>query len=204
MAQWSSADVCGIQVNTVDCVTGSALTTADNVALSCNVVDYSRSAVLTAGRDDQDPSGRPEKFCARRVVDPRVDYWEYTFTLCSAFDARLMALLGLVDAVFDPANPNVCIGVQDKDWDADESLDLCCVPVGQTCVSRDVSMAIWSIAWCGEERHPDYLYDVHLIPRIRFSGPGGIWIPGNLNRQWANLLTNTPFPNGCDCGQCVG
>ena len=237
MATWSSVDVCGIQVNDLDCLTGAPLTGDDNVSLSCNVVDYSRSATLTAGATDQDPSGRSQKFCARRIVDPRVDFWEYTFTLCSAFDARLMDQLGLVDAVFDPADPTRCIGVKDRDWRTD-SEDGCC-PSEDGCTSSEVSMYLWSLAWCGDERHPEFLYDVHIVPRLKFrvtsdsvdrgtgfrtmtisartsyprtdpatgnsvfgSGPGGLYIPGDLGVQWANMLTNTPFPLGCDCGSC--
>jgi len=228
MAQWSETDICGIEVQKVDCDTGELSQAPEDLALSCAVVDYNRSAVLTEGADESDPSGKTNKNCAKRVIDPVKDYWDYQFTLCSKTDARLMALLGLVDPIFDPADPTVCVGVMDLDQ-AEEG-DQCC-PVDEGCVSDEVSLAIWHLAWCGEDPHPDFLYSVHLVPRIKFrcttdsiergtgfrtmtvagrtskpragygQGPGNI-SPIPITRHHANVLTNTPFPGGCDCGTC--
>lgn len=227
--------MCGIQVNTLDCTTGIPQTDAPNTTLSCAVTDYARTAVLTDGRLDRDPSGRAEKFAARRVIDPRVDYWEYEFTLNSAYDARLMAQIGHVDLLLDEATSLIVEGVKDRDWVGDEALDGCCVDAGTPCNNDEVSMLLWAIAWCGEERHPDFLYEVHVVPRLKFrvtddtiergtgfrtmtvkartrypnaawaQGPGDIWPhTDGLLTQHGTFLTNTPFPNGCDCGACIG
>jgi hypothetical protein len=231
MTQWSSTDICGMQVNRVDCETGAVLVGALDVALTCSVADYSRTAVLTDEVVQEDPSGRAGKNRARRVIPARPDYYTYSFTLDSQFDAELMVLLGLVNPVFNPMNPTEIIGV--KDLDHVSGTDDCCPP-GGACADTEVALLMWHVAWCDTNRHPDYLYDIHFVPRIKFTvtddavergtgfrtmtiegrtekplagyarGPANIWPEvAGLNRQWANLLSNTPFPAGCACSTCA-
>ena len=223
--------------------------------LTCSAQEYSRTASLTEGINDTQQGGRANRFCARRITDGVVDFWEYSFTLCSAFDIRAQHLMGYVDPIFgDPNDPTRVTGF--KDIEHQTAGDPCCTPAGQACQSNEVSALIWSLAWCGDEQHPEFLYNVHIAPRLRFRidtssivtsstfqtftvtarsaipranpdfdpaaalgaaeslatgfglGPGDLYPqtalePVGLDRNYANVLTNTPFPAGCDCGQCV-
>jgi len=164
-----------------------------------------------------------------------------------------MSLLGITDPIFG-ADGTTIEGY--KDLLHAEVNDPCCNPAGGPCVSDEVSMLAWSLAWCDDDQHPEFLYDVHVVPRLKFRidtnsivrtstfqtmtlrartraprrnpdfdpvaaigtpealltgfglGPGNIYPqnvnePNGLDRHFANVFTNTPFPNGCSCGQCV-
>jgi hypothetical protein len=230
MTQWSPVDICGMQVNRVDCETGAVMVGTGNVGLTCSVADFTRSSVFVDEITQEDPSGRAGRNRARRVIPKRLDYYEYSFTLDSQYDSALMALMGQVEQVADPLTPTEFIGV--KDLDHAVGTDDCCPP-GGACADTELSLMIWQVAWCDRGRHPDYLYEIHFVPRIKFDiieteergegfktmtisgrtekplagyarGPGDIWPEvAGLNRQWAKLLSNTPFPSGCNCSTCA-
>lgn len=229
MSHWSSVDVCGMQVNPVD-ETGLADTTPANVVLTCAANGYQRQAVLTQGLDEAEESGVANRRAMRRFDPPRRDYWRYRFTLNSRTDVRLLTTWGLVNTLFDTVTPTIIVGMEDVDDPA--LVNDCCPPGEETSVDVETSLLIWHLAWCNEERHPDYLYDVHVVPRFQSyqttdavergrgtrtmtvegrtrkpksgysQGPGSI-LQAATDRHWSNILTNTPFPDGCDCGDCT-
>lgn len=221
-AAWSALNICGSQLNRLD-ATGGILDRADgnsNVVVTCSLVDITRTEVVGDAVEQRDSSGAGG-YCAVRTRPAAVTGYSYSMTLCSRIDAEMMSLMGLVDVVVGAGNK--VVGYKARDIAA-AACD--CDPTSSS--QAGVCMHIWSLAWLGEEPHPDHSYVVEAIPKIVFApggdrtksaefntttvtgtasknsnygrGPGNIY-PENagLNRVWAEWLTSTAPPNQCNC-----
>lgn len=221
-AAWSPVNVCGTQLNRLD-EFGTILERADgddNVVVTCAFVDITRTEVVGNAVEQTDASGSGG-YCAVRRRPARTTGYDYSLTMCSRIDAEMMSLLGLVDTVVDSLG-NV-VGYKARDI-AGAACD--CDPTQSS--QAGVCMHVWSLAWKGEEPHPDHPYVIEAIPKIVFApggdrkksaefntstvsgsaaknssygrGPGAIYPEsGGLDRVWADWLTSTPPPNQCNC-----
>lgn len=220
-AAWSPLNLCGIQVNRLDS-DGTILERADgdtNVALSCALVDITRNEIVGDDVEQRDVNGSGG-YAASRVKPGAITGYEYEMTLSSRIDAEMMELFGLVDRV---VSGGVTIGYKAKDI-VTAACD--CDPTQSS--QAGVSLVMWSLAWLGDAPHPDYNYIAEAAPKIVFKpgvtrqksaefttttltgvaqrnlnwgqGPGSIYPEvAGLNRLWAEWLTDSGFPGGCNC-----
>ena len=220
-AAWSPLNLCGIQTNRLD-ADGTILERADgdtNVVLSCALVDVTRNEIVGTDVEQRDANGSGG-YAASRVKPGAVTGYEYEMTLCSRIDAELMELFGLVDRVIVGG---ATLGYKAKDIAA-AACD--CDPSQSS--QAGVSLLMWSLAWLGESPHPDYSFVAEAVPKVIFKpgvsrqksaefttttltgvaqknlnwgrGPGNIYPEvAGLSRHWAEWLTDTGFPGGCNC-----
>jgi hypothetical protein len=218
---WSPLNLCGTQLNRLD-ASGTLLDRTDgdtNVVLTCALVDITRNEIVGDDSTLRDANGSGGA-AATRTRPGGVTGYEYEMTLCSRIDAELMELLGLVDRVIVSG---ATVGYKAKDI-ATASCD--CDPTQSS--QAGVSMMLWSLAWLGEAPHPDFSYVMEAVPKIIFKagvarqksaefttttltgvaqkntnwgrGPANIYPEtGGLNRLWAEWLTDTAWPGGCNC-----
>ena len=222
---YSAIDNCAGQFNRLDC-DGNVLSDAQDIVVSCATVDITATPIPGEERNQQDPNGRGG-FCAERNIPADIVGHEVEITLCSKTDVELMELLGVADIVYD-ADGN-CVGFKSLTCNSEECL---CDPGEEQCSNPGVSLLLWHIAWCGDERHPDYKWAVQAFPKIIFDpaslvitrntefntytltgrtycnenwgqGPGAIYPdPDGLDADHAEWLTNTSVPELCNCDIC--
>lgn len=223
---WSSIDLCGAQINRLDC-DGVVQNGAEDVVLTCGFVDISITPITSGGDEIVDPGGAQGQRCAVRSDPSTIDAYEITITLCSKTDAALMELLGIFDPVVDEATGDI-VGYKAHPTDCGDPA--ChCVPDEDGCSNPGVSIILWHVAWLGDERHPTYPYAVEAFPKVVFDpgsitvtrnqefntytitgrtdcnpmwgqGPGAIYPEAaGLDRDWAEWLTTQGPPQGCDC-----
>lgn len=220
-AAWSPLNLCGIQTNRLE-ADGTVLERADgdtNVVLSCALVDVTRNEIVGDDLDMRDVNGSGG-FAATRVRPGAVTGYEYEMTLSSRIDAELMELFGLVDRVI--------VDGLTKGYKAKDIVAAACDCDPTQASQAGVSLIMWSLAWLGDGPHPDHNFVAEAVPKIVFKpgvsrqksaefttttltgvaqrnanwgrGPGNIYPElAGLNRQWAEFLTDTGFPGGCNC-----
>lgn len=223
---WSSVDLCGAQINRLDC-DGNVLNGATDVVLTCAFVDISIEPIGIGGDEIVDEGGASGQRCAVRKDPSRIDAYEITITLCSKTDAALMELLGLTDPVIDETTGDI-IGYKALKTDCGDP-GCHCVPEEKGCNTPGVSILLWHVAWCGDERHPRFPYAVEALPKVVFDpaslsitrnkeyntytitgrtdcneawgqGPEDIFPEADgLDRDHAEWLTTVGPPQGCDC-----
>lgn len=222
---FSALDICGTQFNRLTSA-GVPLNHTDaangnrNSVLTCGLVDIARAEVLGDERTIRDANGSGG-YCAERVMAAPVIGHTYTITLCSRIDPELLELFGLVDRVLATATT---VGFKAKDL---TTANCDCAPASTS--HYGVSMIAWSLAWDGDERKSNFPYLVEIAPKITWrpgmtrtksaefntiqlvgdtaanagfaQGPGDIYPEvAGLDRQWAEVLTTTAWPGGCNCG----
>jgi len=222
---WSSIDLCGAQVNRLDC-DGVVQNGAQDVVLTCAFVDISIEPLTSGGDEIVDPGGAAGQRCAVRSDPSTISGYEITVTLCSKTDAALMELLGIFDPIFDDAGD--IVGYKRHPTDCGEAQCHCQVSE-DGCSNPGVSILLWHVAWCGDERHPDYPYAIEAFSKVVFDpgsititrnqefntytvtgrtdcnenwgqGPGAIYPEAaGLDRDWAEWLSTQGPPSGCDC-----
>lgn len=223
---YSAVDLCGLQLNRLDC-DGMVLSGPTDVVVSCSAVDITVTPVQGGDTDEQrDPNGS-RGFCAKREGSTKIESVTVEMTLCSRTDAEMMELLGIWDLVRDAAGD--VIGVKSK---CCGSTVCACDPGPTTCSNPGVALHLWHLAWLGDEGHPDYKWAMQTIPRVKFdpasvvvtrnsefntytvtgtgncndeygNGPGNIYPdPAGMDSCWAELLTNTGPSDMCDCDRC--
>lgn len=207
---WSPISICGAQINRLDC-DGNVLNGTTDVVLSCGVVELERSDIVGSERSATDPNGIGG-YCAKRVINPTVEGYEYSITWCSRIDPELLEVLGLFERVVEgPAGTQAAntIGFRPKAASAS-----CLCDGGAACENPGVSMLIWKLAWDGENPHPRFDFDVEAIPKL-VARPGTtftyndefnqIVVTGRTtaNMRWGNgpggiypLQPATPGPQG--------
>jgi hypothetical protein len=218
---WSALNICGTQFNRLgsDGTILERVDGDDNVVLTCSLIDMTRTEVVGDPLDLRETNGTGG-VSARRFRPASVTGYEYEMTLSSRIDPEMLDLLGYVDAVYLAGET---VGFKAKDvLAASCDCDLTDVALA------GVSMLVWSLAWLGEESHPDFDYNVEAVPRILFNpgiarskssefttltitgqaaknsawaqGPGDIYPEvAGLDRHWAEFLTDTGWPGGCNC-----
>lgn len=222
---YSAIDNCGAQFNRLDC-DGNILNGAEDVVVTCALVDYSVQPIRGEDRTSTDANGSGGN-CATRKDEGKVEEYEVTLTLCSKTDIELMELLGLWDKVIDPATGDT-VG-----WKPLDEGETCyCAPPEGGCTNPGVSMLLWHVAWCGEEQLTDLPFVNEAFTKVKFdagsitrtrnsefntyevtgtatTNPNWGQGPGNIYPEVAGLgvpsaewNTATPPPNGCDCEAC--
>lgn len=221
---WSPISICGAQFNRNDC-DGNILNGTSDVILTCGVVEIERSELTGDERTSTDPNGQGG-FCAKRVINPTVEGYEYQITWCSRIDPELLEILGLYDRVTDDGTPTGnTIGFKPRAADAS------CLCEPGSCLVPGVTVHFWKLAWDGEDPNVNFDFEVEAVPRLipapgttftfndEFNqvvitgrsktnpnygqGPGNIYPePAGLDREFAQFLTNTGFPGGCNCNAC--
>lgn len=224
---WSSIDLCGAQINRLDC-DGNIQNGAEDVVLTCGFVDIQIEPISFDEIDVTDGGGAQGQICAQRNEPGGIEAYEVTLTLCSRTDAALMELLGVFDPVVDPATGDL-IGIKAKASSCGADAECHCVPQEEeACTNPGVSMLLWHIAQDGKERHTRYPYAVEAFPKVVFD-PGSISITRNQEfntytltgrsacnevwgqgpaaiypeaaglSEWSEWLTTQGPPQGCDC-----
>jgi len=220
---YSVIDVCGFQVNRLDC-DGNILNGPTDVVLSCAIVDISWTPIKGEERSTSDPNGRGGN-CATRKKPASIENYEVKITLCSKTDPALMEVLDIYDVV--QSAEGECLGTQPKDL----SEDCDCVPTAG-CTDAGVSIVVWHVPWLDDEPHPDYPAAITAFPKVKFDrgsitvtrntdfntytltgtsyknpnwgqGPGSVYPnPGGLTVDWAEFMSPVLWPGGCTCDLC--
>lgn len=180
---YSAIDVCGAQFNRLAC-DGSVLNGPSDVVLTCGLVDITRTPITGDDRTVSDANGSGG-FCAKRVQDATIEAYEIKITLCSITDGDLMELLGIYDPVIDPIT-GMTIGVGPI-----ASEEACyCAPAVAGCTNPGVSIVVWSVAWCGEDRRLDMPFVVEEFPRVVFQ-PSSLEVTRNSSFNTYTLTGRT-------------
>lgn len=159
---YSALDNCGMQINRLDC-DGNVLNGPSDVVLSCGLVEVTRSVITGDDRTVSDPNGSGG-YCAKRVQSAPIEGYEIQLTMCSITDPELMELLGIWDMVTDPiTGEHIGIGPRGS-----EETCYCAAPAAGECTNPGVSMVLWHVAWCGEDRRTDYPFVAEVYPKIVF------------------------------------
>jgi hypothetical protein len=224
---YSPIDICGAQFNRLDC-DGNVLNGPTDSVITCGLTEITRTPVKTDDVESTDSNGRGG-ICARRIRKGKITHYEIKVVLCSATDADLMELLGIYERVVDP-NTGVAIGIRPK---CEDHCD-CCVPndscddggvsiilwhtavcgnnqrvVGFDCVAETFAKVTFDAASVEVTRNGEF--NTYTITGRTDEnpnwgqGPGDIYPdPAGLSCHYAEFLTNTTFPGGCNCGACDG
>lgn len=134
-------DICGIQLNRLDC-DGTLLGGASDVVVMCEGVDITATPRLVPAVTDVSRNGGGG-ICAQRTTKARIDGYDIVWNICPKIDAQAWELLNLYDAVIDTAGVTGGL-VGDTVGIRDGASGNPCNCQNTPCLNPGVAMLLWA------------------------------------------------------------
>lgn len=220
-------DICGIQLNRLDCA-GNLLGGPTDVVVMCEGVDITATPRLVAGVTDVTRNGAGG-ICAQRTTKARVEGYDIVWNICPKIDAEAWELLQVYNAILDEEGVTGgavgdTVGIQDG------AADNPCNCVQDPCQNPGVALLLWANNSDADGISTTKPYAVLALTRVQFDpppvkianvytnvtlngrtqpnplyarGPGDIFPEtGGLTGAFGLWDTIQPPPGGCKCELC--
>jgi hypothetical protein len=220
-------DICGVQVNRLDC-DGTVLVGASNSVVMCEMVDFTITPQLVEAETAVSRNGGGG-ICAKRTTKARIDGYDVVWNSCPKIDAEAWELMNLYDLVLDTAgvtggSVGDSVGIRDG-----ASANPCnCITT--PCQNPGVSMLVWTNNTDANGINATKPYTIIALPRVIWDPPAiavtsaydsieitgrtesnSLWSTGpgaiypelvGLSGAFAMWDTEQPPPGGCTCTAC--
>lgn len=158
---WAPTDFCGFLAYEKEC--DGTLTDPDNPIAVCGLTKVQEDVTVTDEVTYSGGSPQTSKPCNKRTVPAQFDKMNLILTQCETTNPLFQVATGLYDPLFD--NDGNYRGVTR----ITRQTSTCGECGGATNCTKELALLTWSLAWCGEDIHPDYNFELRWYPRVEFS-----------------------------------